>query len=175
MLSVRGVKIETIDKLIADGLATVSPERVGSSAIEVRRVKITEAGRRALQTAEMRGTVNDTPTTTQEMQSWNQCEHGSFYFLSWHRMYLYFFDRILRAASGDPSLVLPYWDWTNPMQRTLPVPFRQPANSSNSLFIASPGRPAALNAGTASLAARWLARSGHCGRRPYREARRGDC
>ena len=63
--------------------------------------------------ANIHGTY-DTPTTPEEMASWNQCEHGSFYFFSWHRMYLYFFDRILRAAAGDPSLVLPYWDWTDP-------------------------------------------------------------
>jgi Common central domain of tyrosinase/Polyphenol oxidase middle domain len=93
------------------------------------------------------------PTTPEETQGWNQCEHGSFYFLSWHRMYLYFFDRILRAASGDPTLVLPYWNWTDPAQRNLPVAFRQPANSSNSLYIAPPGRPAALDAGTAFLGA----------------------
>jgi hypothetical protein len=103
--------------------------------------------------ANIHGTY-DTPTTPEEMASWNQCEHGSFYFFSWHRMYLYFFDRILRAAAGDPSLVLPYWDWTDPAQRTLPLPFRQPADATNSLFIASPaGRPAALNAGTAFLSA----------------------
>jgi tyrosinase len=102
--------------------------------------------------ANIHGTT-DTPTTTAEMESWNQCEHGSFYFLSWHRMYLYFFDRILRAAAGDPNLVLPYWDWTNPAQRTLPLPFRQPAASSNPLFIPSPGRPSGVDAGTFSLSA----------------------
>jgi len=26
---------------------------------------------------------------------WNSCQHGSYYFLSWHRMYLYYFERIL--------------------------------------------------------------------------------
>ena len=57
MLSARGVKIETIDELIADGLATANTERVGSGAIEIKRVKITEAGRRALQRAEMRDIV----------------------------------------------------------------------------------------------------------------------
>jgi tyrosinase len=102
--------------------------------------------------ANIHGTY-DSATTTAQMQSWNQCEHGSFYFLSWHRMYLYFFDRILRAAAGDPNLVLPYWNWTDPAQRTLPLPFRQPGDATNPLFIASPGRPAALNAGTASLSA----------------------
>jgi hypothetical protein len=100
--------------------------------------------------ANIHGTT-DTPTTTEEMQSWNQCEHGSFYFLSWHRMYLYFFDRILRAAAADPNLVLPYWDWTDPAQRMLPLPFRQPADSSNSLYIAAPGRPVGLDDGTFSL------------------------
>ena len=57
MLSARGVKIETIDELIADGLATANTERVGSGAIEIKRVKITEVGRRALQRAEMRDIV----------------------------------------------------------------------------------------------------------------------
>jgi Common central domain of tyrosinase/Polyphenol oxidase middle domain len=100
--------------------------------------------------ANIHGTL-DTPTTTEEMQSWNQCEHGSFYFPSWHRMYLYFFDRILRAAAGDPNLALPYWDWTDPAQRTLPLPFQQPANASNSLYIAPPGRPTGVDNGTFSL------------------------
>jgi hypothetical protein len=102
--------------------------------------------------ANIHGTYSN-PTTGPETQSWNNCEHGSYFFLSWHRMYLYFFDRILRAAAGDPNLVLPYWDWTNASQRTLPLPFRQPANSSNSLYIAPPNRPSALDAGTASLGA----------------------
>jgi hypothetical protein len=84
-----------------------------------------------------------------EAQAWNQCQHGSFYFFSWHRMYLYFFDRILRAAAQDPSLVLPYWDWTQPDQRALPLPFREPADSSNPLFIATAtyGRSKAFNSG----------------------------
>lgn len=43
--------------------------------------------------------------------SWNSCEHGTDFFLSWHRMYLYFFERILRAKSGNPNLTLPYWDY----------------------------------------------------------------
>ena len=41
---------------------------------------------------------------------WSTCDHG-FHFLSWHRMYLYFFERIVRAASGDPDFALPYWDY----------------------------------------------------------------
>lgn len=105
--------------------------------------------------ANIHGT-EDTATNMQETQSWNQCQHGSLYFLSWHRMYLYFFDRILRAAAasaGYQNVVLPYWDWTDPAQRALPLPFRQPANSSNSLYIPPPGRPTDVDDGTFSLLA----------------------
>jgi hypothetical protein len=102
--------------------------------------------------ANIHGTEDNT-TNSQESQAWDNCQHGSYFFFAWHRMYLYFFDRILRAAAGDPNLVLPYWNWTDPAQRTLPVAFRQPASSSNPLYIAPPGRPTALDAGTATLGA----------------------
>ena len=49
MLSARGVKVETIDELIAKGLASASIERMGRGAIEITRVKITQAGERALE------------------------------------------------------------------------------------------------------------------------------
>jgi Common central domain of tyrosinase/Polyphenol oxidase middle domain len=103
--------------------------------------------------ASMHGTTLP-ETTPEEMTSWNQCQHNSFYFFSWHRMYLYFFDRILRAAAasaGYPNVVLPYWNWQDPAQYALPAPFWQPADSSNPLYIAPPNRPAALDAGTAFL------------------------
>jgi len=48
MLSARGVKVETINELIATGLVTATIERVGRGTVEITRVKITEAGRRAL-------------------------------------------------------------------------------------------------------------------------------
>lgn len=62
----------------------------------------------------------------------NSCEHGSLYFLTWHRGFLYYFERILRSSSGDPNLTLPYWDWTN--DRAVPPAFRQPNNNTNALF-----------------------------------------
>jgi tyrosinase len=40
----------------------------------------------------------------------NQCQHGWEEFLTWHRAYLYFFE--LRLQDIDPSVTLPYWDWT---------------------------------------------------------------
>ena len=40
------------------------------------------------------------------------CAHANWWFLPWHRGYLYYFERILREAANDPSLALPYWNWT---------------------------------------------------------------
>lgn len=59
-------------------------------------------------------------------------------------MYLYFFERIVRAASGDPNFALPYWDYGGPIaHRTIPPPFRAPSNASNPLWDGT--RSAALN------------------------------
>jgi len=46
------------------------------------------------------------------LPSWNNCHKAGqgFFFLAWHRMYVYFFERILRAKSGSPNLTLPYWN-----------------------------------------------------------------
>jgi tyrosinase len=63
---------------------------------------------------------------------WNQCEHGTMLFFAWHRGYLYYFERMLRLASGDDTLTLPYWDWsTSP---AVPIAYRDPGDASNSLF-----------------------------------------
>ena len=71
------------------------------------------------------------------------CEHGSLHFLSWHRFYLYYFERILRAASGSSDLMLPYWDWT--ANRALPAPFRD-NTAGNPLFESN--RNGAVNGGS---------------------------
>lgn len=78
------------------------------------------------------GTTSATPSPL------NTCQHGSYFFLAWHRMYLYYFERILRRASGDPNFALPYWNYGDPNQRALPLPYRQPADSSlNPLYVSA--------------------------------------
>src|SRR5437870_1844488 len=52
--------------------------------------------------------------------AWATCQHGSFFFPSWHRMYLYWFEKIIRKLSKDDSFALPYWDYSDPAQRSLP-------------------------------------------------------
>lgn len=86
-----------------------------------------------------------TPPDVRARRTWNKCQHASFFFLSWHRMYIYFFERILRAASGDPDLALPYWNYSNPAQRALPLPFRDTARSSNPLYVTQ--RSTGINGG----------------------------
>ena len=57
-----------------------------------------------------------------EQEAWATCQHFNYFFLSWHRMYLHFFEQILRDASGSPSLTLTYWDTSTDM--VLPEAFR---------------------------------------------------
>ncbi|MCW2762951.1 MAG: tyrosinase family protein [Marmoricola sp.] len=40
---------------------------------------------------------------------WSNCQHGSWYFLPWHRMYLAAFELIVQDALEDAEWSLPYW------------------------------------------------------------------
>lgn len=51
----------------------------------------------------------------------NNCPHGNWYFLPWHRKYILDFEEICRELSGDPDFALPYWNWTT--TRSIPAPF----------------------------------------------------
>lgn len=72
------------------------------------------------------------------------CNHGSG-FLVWHRMYLYFYERIIRHHSGDPSFSLPYWNYSKAGQNTIPSAFRQTSGAFAPLFDDT--RRAQLNSG----------------------------
>lgn len=47
---------------------------------------------------------------------WNTCRshsgQDSNLFLPWHRMYVYYFEEIIRAVSGEPEFTLPYWNYS---------------------------------------------------------------
>src|SRR5579871_523086 len=103
------------------------------------------------------------PKKTVTDQFWAQCQHGTWFFLPWHRMYLGFFEQIVRAAvvklGGPPDWTLPYWNYSdagNPNARTLPPAFRQaklPDGSANPLFTIDGVnilRAPAINAGNAA-------------------------
>ncbi len=81
-------------------------------------------------------------TLADNLASWNSCQHGTEFFLSWHRMYLYYFERILRSKSGDPNFALPYWNYQiNP---SIHPDYRNSA-SSNTLYDAT--RNGSMNSG----------------------------
>ena len=47
--------------------------------------------------------------------------HGCWWFLPWHRAFLAVTEWKLRALSGDPTLSLPYWNWST--DRRIPAPY----------------------------------------------------
>lgn len=108
--------------------------------------------RRAIQA--MRALPNDNPcswfyqaaihgtTDPANLPSWNTCHTDPSFFWAWHRMYLYWFERIVRKYSRMHDWAIPYWDWTNPAERAMPAPFR---DSASLLYEAS--RNAGVNAG----------------------------
>ena len=51
--------------------------------------------------------------------------HGRWTFFVWHRMFLYFHERILGLLVNDVTLRLPYWDWENPAHQNLPPQYYQ--------------------------------------------------
>ena len=96
----------------------------------------------------------------------NECRHQGWYFLPWHRMYVYYFEQIVRAAvveSGGPEdWALPYWNYgRNGRNATLPLPFRPPPAGLAALAMPrSPGIntgatiPSTITSSTRALARR---------------------
>ena len=113
------------------------------------------AGVSGLNAQGMSGLSAQNPTTPDENTTWCTCEHGTIQFLTWHRMYLYYFEKVLQAAANDPTLRLPYWDYET--DGHIPAAYRDKTyvlngqTLKNPLYI--PNRQAQLNAGTAALTA----------------------
>ena len=91
------------------------------------------------------GAIHGT-TLTPVDPHWNQCEHFTDFFWSWHRMYLYWFERIVRKMSEHKDWAIPYWNWGPGSDLKLPAPFR---DTSSELYTVN--RNAAINAGTGWL------------------------
>src|SRR6185295_2526341 len=87
------------------------------------------------------------PPAAERQKYWNQCQHNSWFFLSWHRMYLACFERIVAdtivALGGPPGWALPYWNYSddsNSDARRLPRAFREATLSDgtpNDLLVAA--------------------------------------
>ncbi len=87
-----------------------------------------------------RARTSGAPDTSNRL--WNTCQHGSWYFLPWHRMYLLAFEAIIAHTLGDESWSLPYWYSLDPDDAStsvLPPAFRDTA-ADNNLFTTERSR-----------------------------------
>ena len=87
-------------------------------------------------------------------EGWQTCKHNRGDFVNWHRMFLYYFEQVLRKASGSPTLALFYWDYSDPSQRAVPAAFRaahDPESAKPGTTMANPlyleNRGQGINAG----------------------------
>ncbi len=92
---------------------------------------------------------------------WAECQHGTSFFLPWHRMYILNFERIVamhvEKLGGPAEWALPYWNYmtTDPATLALPPAFRNPLLPNgvpNPLHVAL--RNPVANAGGAVLGPR---------------------
>jgi hypothetical protein len=55
-----------------------------------------------------------------KMRSWEYhagiheefCPHGNWFFLPWHRAFLFYFEKVCAEMSGKDDFALPYWNWS---------------------------------------------------------------
>jgi len=90
------------------------------------------------------------PSAAERQRFWTRCQHGTWFFLPWHRMYLGWFEKIVQAAitslGGPTDWALPYWNYSdgaNPDARRVPPAFRNPTlmdGSTNHLYVAERAR-----------------------------------
>lgn len=84
---------------------------------------------------------------------WRRCQHNSWFFLPWHRMYIHHFEKMIMShvarLGGPTDWALPYWNYSaTDAARLLPAPFRSrtlPDGSTNHLFVSQ--RDLLANAG----------------------------
>lgn len=92
---------------------------------------------------------------TDLLTAWNNCTHDQaqigqispvekLHFLLWHRLYISYFEKIVRKYSGKADFALPYWDYTDTNYRVMPALLR---DKGTSLYEAA--RLPALNEGYA--------------------------
>ncbi|MBN3778180.1 tyrosinase family protein [Burkholderia sp. Ac-20345] len=85
------------------------------------------------------------PDLATQNRYWNQCQHGTWYFLPWHRGYLLALEAQLRAdivsLGGPATWALPYWNYfggANGAEAQMPPAFAQQTlsdGSANPLYV----------------------------------------
>jgi hypothetical protein len=121
--------------------ATSSPIAAYRAAITAMKALPATNGTSWLAQANIHGSFSPPPAMIT-----SACQHGNQFFLSWHRMYLYYFERIIRHHSGSAAFALPYWGYSpsSVSRRVLPAMFR---DTTSNLYISQ--RNPSVNTGSA--------------------------
>jgi Common central domain of tyrosinase/Polyphenol oxidase middle domain len=116
------------------------PESAMNGTVEqyVDKLQHSEPPTPAVVIASFNGLQNqDIPQDGVADKVWGTCQHSyrkpdhtvvQANFWGWHRIYLYYFERVLRWAAEDDTLNLPYWDYTNVQDLALPTPYQSPSS-----------------------------------------------
>jgi tyrosinase len=77
--------------------------------------------------------IHETQEPNPQPRFWTQCQHSSWFFLPWHRMYLFYFEQIVAETivklGGPKDWSLPYWNYSDPSNKDatkLPPAFYAP-------------------------------------------------
>ncbi len=84
-------------------------------------------------------------TTSTLKTAWDNCTHQAgmeLHFLVWHRLFIYYFEDIVRAKSGKADFALPYWNYVDQQNAVMPAVF---AKKNSNVF--EPARCTVLNQG----------------------------
>lgn len=69
------------------------------------------------------------------LNCWGTCTHFSPYFTTWHRWYIFYFERICREMCKDNSFQLPYWNYASNIGNSLQMPQAFWNNTSSRLYF----------------------------------------
>ncbi|MEL7115068.1 MAG: tyrosinase family protein [Pseudomonadota bacterium] len=103
---------------------------------------------------ELQAYQNDPTYKMLAIDMWDTCRgHDHWigeqqWFCPWHRMYLLYFEEIIRQLTGNGDFTLPYWDYTTAGKDILPEEFRM-ENDATFGPLFEPKRYADINTGDA--------------------------
>lgn len=95
----------------------------------------------------LRAEADVLPAAAVQERYWKQCQHGTWFFLPWHRMYLHMFERIvlkeIQSMGGPGDWALPYWNYSASEEHALlPKAFQRalkPDGTTNHLHTSCRG------------------------------------
>jgi tyrosinase len=111
------------------------------------------------------------PNKTLATQTWSTCQahfspQNERFFLPWHRMFVFYLERICAKVLNDTTFTLPYWNYSSPTGAAIPQAFRV---QNSSLFRSNRnpgvntgqaiGTPAMLSPASALAQANYLPQS----------------